>query len=91
MLEYGFRDDRFYGVYALPQDYGDYVLLKSMIDSVYGAPMNTDSSETSVTYLWKVPDVSCKLRLYWGNNRIDDRSNEMVFSLISIPIAQDIE
>ena len=88
-LDYGFRDDRFYGVSALPANYRSYCALKSMLDSIHGAPMKTDSNESGVTYFWNVPDVSCKLRLYWGNYRMDGNKNEMIFSLISIPIAGD--
>ncbi len=83
-MDLGFRDDRFYGVYALPADYQSFVDVKAILDSVYGPP-NADSNASSVTYLWNVPNVVVKLRLYWADRRMEDRRNDRILSLIATP------
>jgi hypothetical protein len=88
-MDFGFRDDRFYGVSALPADYRSFLELKTIIDSVYGPPFKVDSLQESVSYLWNVPDVVVKLRMYWGTHRVDDKGNEMILSMIATPILID--
>lgn len=88
-MGFGFRDDRFYGVIALPADYQSYLDLKSIIDSVYGPPMKTDSLQGSITYLWNVPNVVFKLRFYWGSRSLEDKTNDRILSMIATPILTD--
>jgi len=86
-LGFGFRDDKFYGVMAVPQDYRSYLALKTIVDSVYGAPIVTNRLQTSLTYIWKVqPGVIIKLLYYWGNRGLAGTGNEMLLSFISAPI-----
>lgn len=84
-LGFGFRNDKFYGVMAVPQDYGNYLELKSLLYSVYGSPLEINKLPSSITYIWKVlPGVILKLNMYWGHRRVEDA--DMIMTFISAPI-----